>query len=121
VIATAPADNPRNANSSRITIMGTRYPTDSEVKLGDIAFQIAMLAAENFHGKPLDELAAWVGRQLALCGFENQPIGSVWTCVTRVHDQTIDTDVPSMEEKMGERLSSSKTRRIEVVSANRAD
>lgn len=100
--------------------MGTRYPTDSEVKLGDIAFQIAVLAAEHFHGKPLDELAAWVSRQLASCGYENEAIGAVWTCLTRVHDSEIDTEVPSMEERLGKRVRSSAPR-IDVVEANRPD
>ena len=100
--------------------MGTRYPTESEVKLGDITFQIAALAAEHFHGKPLDELAAWVSRQLAGCGYENQAIGSVWTCVTRVHDPETDTEVLSMEERLTGRAPC-KTRHIELVEANRPD
>lgn len=100
--------------------MGTRYPTDSEVKLGDMAFQIAMLAAEHFHGKPLDELAEWVSRQLAGCGYENQSIGAVWTCVTRIHDPEIDTEVPSMEERLSERVRSAAPR-IELVEANRPE
>jgi len=100
--------------------VGTRYPTESEVKLGDITFQIAALAAEHFHGKPLDELAAWVSRQLAGCGYENQAIGSVWTCVTRVHDPETDTEVLSMEERLTGRAPC-KTRHIELVEANRPD
>jgi hypothetical protein len=97
--------------------MGTRYPTESERKLGDIAFQIAMLAAEHFHQKPLDELESWVQRQLEGCGFENQAIGSVRTCLTRVHDPEIDTEVPSMEARMD----SFKAPRIELVEAERPD
>jgi hypothetical protein len=97
--------------------MGTRYPTDPEVKLASITCEIAMLAAEHFHGKPHDELAAWVGRQLAGCGFENQPIGAMWTCLTRVHDSKIDTEVPSMDERLG----SFKAAGIALLEANRPD
>ena len=54
---------------------------EKEQKLVDIIFSVALTVNENHHywkDKSREELAAWVSRQLSLCGFETEPIGSSW-------------------------------------------
>jgi hypothetical protein len=62
----------------------TREPTISERKLASIAVEMTIMAAERLHGKPIDEVAAWAKRQLALMGYENETMGSEWAYLTAV-------------------------------------
>ena len=51
-----------------------------EQKLIDICFELVLVATQNkkFCKKSNEEKAAWVARQLRLCGFETEPMGASW-------------------------------------------
>lgn len=51
-----------------------------EQKLVDICFELVLVATQNkkFCKKSDEEKAAWVARQLRLCGFETEPMGASW-------------------------------------------
>lgn len=47
-------------------------------KLIDIAFQLAAVSADHWHGKSREEHMAWVADQLRACGFDTVPMGASW-------------------------------------------
>lgn len=52
-----------------------------EQELVDMMFEVTMTVNANHNywkDKSREELAAWISRQLSLCGFETQPMGSSW-------------------------------------------
>ena len=51
-----------------------------EQKLIDICFELVLVATQNkkFCKKSNEEKAAWVARQLRLCGFDTEPMGASW-------------------------------------------
>ena len=52
----------------------------NQQKLVDICFELVLVATSNkkFCKKSDEEKAAWVARQLRLCGFETEPMGASW-------------------------------------------
>jgi hypothetical protein len=52
--------------------------TKREQELVDIAFQLAMVAAEHMHGKSNEEIAEWVAHNLRECGYDTTPVGASW-------------------------------------------
>lgn len=74
-----------------MTAHDTREPTASERKLASIGVEMAIMAAENLHGKPIDEVAAWAKRQLTLLGYENETVGSEWAWLTSVRKDFDET------------------------------
>jgi hypothetical protein len=49
-----------------------------EQKLIDIMFEIAQVSAIHMHGKPREEICAWVADQLRKIGFPTTPCGISW-------------------------------------------
>lgn len=54
-----------------------------EQKLVDICFQLVLTATspkhkDNFKDFTPEEMAAWVSKQLNICGFETEPCGASW-------------------------------------------
>lgn len=62
----------------------TRDPTNAEMRLASIAVEMAIMAAERLHGRPIDEVAAWAKRQLTLNGYHNETVGAEWAFLTAV-------------------------------------
>lgn len=57
-----------------------KYEKSNEQKLIDICFELVLVATQNkkFCKKSNEEKAAWVARQLRLCGFDTEPMGASW-------------------------------------------
>ena len=53
---------------------------EDKQKLIDICFELVLVATQNkkFCKKSNEEKAAWVARQLRLCGFDTEPMGASW-------------------------------------------
>ena len=62
----------------------TREPTSTERKLASVAVEMAVMASQNLHGKPIEDVAAWARRQLTLLGYANDTVGQEWAFVTSV-------------------------------------
>lgn len=56
------------------------YEKSNEQELVDICFELVLVATQNkkFCKKSNEEKAAWVARQLRLCGFDTEPMGASW-------------------------------------------
>lgn len=55
--------------------------TKTEQQLVDIAFELVLTMHANrksFKNKSREEVAEWVAKQLANCGFKTEPCGSSW-------------------------------------------
>lgn len=53
-----------------------------EQQLVNLMFNVAFVAAESMHGRSHADVAAWVAKNLAGCGFPTRQVGSSWGVLT---------------------------------------